>query len=794
MDLYKVLAENSMDVVMFHRVGGVLKWISPTVTNLLGWAPEELVGRTSVHLWHPDDLAAEEALRDQVDGGRPGRGVFRLRAKDGRYVWIETSLQPFVDEDGASGAVGSMRDVTAHVESDKARLESEDRFRLTMENAMIGMCLVSPTGRFVLVNPALCEMLGRDAERLATTTWPELTHPDDVATDDSLVNDLAAGRIPSYRLRKRYLKPDGSVLWGDLSVSCVRNEDGSVRYFISQIVDVTDRVLTERALAESERHYRALVDGAAEAIFEAAPDHRVTWMSPAVTAILGWAPEELVGTAMADLLAPEDRLATAKRRAGMFAGKVMWDSAAQMRMRTKTGQYRWVSLWAKPVIDETGSISRVVSGIQDIDELMTIRIRLQATLDTEFDPHVLLEAIRDDAGSIVDFVMVEANPASCEYIGRARADVVGRHLMHMPPDHLGTELVEMFRHVVDTGEPLRRDHFVHTRERGGRRQVRLDIQAAKMGDGLSCTWRDVTERDATAEALAASAETYRLLAENLSDVVIHLRDGVVAWVAPSLATTLHWAPEDWVDRRVAEFVHPDDLENVETARANVYAGKLQLFRARARDKDGTYHWVQVHAKPYYDRDGNQDGIVASCRVIDPEVAAEAELEWRARSDELTGLMNRREALERVAAMTGHPRRTGEEAAVLFCDIDGFKTTNDKYGHYAGDAVLLAVAARVTACLRTGDIAARIGGDELLVLLDGVHDLDDAVAIAEKIRRTVAEPVQADGHTLTTTLSIGVTLAVPGESVDAMIARADEAMYQAKQAGGDHVIPAAVRAA
>ena len=306
MDLYQVLAENSMDV-MFHRVGGVLKWISPTVVDLLGWTPEDLVGRSTIHLWHPDDPEAAVALSDQVYAGEPGRGVFRLRAKDGRYVWIEASLRPFVDENGMLSAVGSMRDVTARIESDRARAESEERFRLTMESSMIGMCLESPEGRFILVNPALCQMLGHDAQTLMATTWQELTHQDDVAVSRGLMADLAAGKVPSFHLRKRYLKPDGSVVWGDLSMSCVRDDDGSVRYFISQIVDVTDRVRMEDALAESERHYRTLVDGATEAMYEAAPDHRVTWMSPAITAILGWAPEELVGTVMTDLVHPKDR-------------------------------------------------------------------------------------------------------------------------------------------------------------------------------------------------------------------------------------------------------------------------------------------------------------------------------------------------------------------------------------------------------------------------------------------------------------------------------------------------------
>jgi PAS domain S-box-containing protein len=92
------------------------------------------------------------------------------------------------------------------------RVEAEERLRLTLEYAPIGLALESPEGRFVLVNPALCEMLGRDAETLQSMTWQDLTHPDDVDVSRDELADLMAGRVTTFTVRKRYLKPDGSVL------------------------------------------------------------------------------------------------------------------------------------------------------------------------------------------------------------------------------------------------------------------------------------------------------------------------------------------------------------------------------------------------------------------------------------------------------------------------------------------------------------------------------------------------------------------------------------------------------
>jgi diguanylate cyclase (GGDEF)-like protein len=184
-----------------------------------------------------------------------------------------------------------------------------------------------------------------------------------------------------------------------------------------------------------------------------------------------------------------------------------------------------------------------------------------------------------------------------------------------------------------------------------------------------------------------------------------------------------------------------------------------------------------------------DGFVATSRIVDAQVAAEQQLEHRARTDELTELLNRKEVLSRIETLGVQSRRTGQELAVLFCDLDRFKEINDIHGHAAGDEVLRATAMRLREVLRTSDdLAARIGGDELLVALHGVRDMNDAVSIAEKLRVAASQPITTPSGSVSTTLSIGVTLAKPDESTDALVARADSAMYRAKQTGRNRVMP------
>lgn len=125
-------------------------------------------------------------------------------------------------------------------------------------------------------------------------------------------------------------------------------------------------------------------------------------------------------------------------------------------------------------------------------------------------------------------------------------------------------------------------------------------------------------------------------------------------------------------------------------------------------------------------------------------------------------------------------------AVLFCDLDGFKGVNDTYGHAVGDALLAEVARRMLARVRNDDYIVRIGGDELLVVLTGIHELEAVEVIAEKLRQVVAEPMLLDGHDIGITVSIGASLVRPGERVSDLIQRADDAMYQAKSHGGNRI--------
>lgn len=631
---------------------------------------------------HPDDRErVKQALEESVARRQKATMESRIIHADGSVRWITSRWRVYGNPDGSLAEISGITvDNTARRQAEEdlrelnltleRRIEertadlSEARERLgkTIENAPAGVCLIAPDGRFLEVNPALCAILGRDAGTIKASTWQDLTHPDDLEADASLVSRIKSGEIQSYQLQKRYLRPDGGVVWCLLAVSCQRNPDGSVKNFISQISDIHGEVQA-REIIKTERQH------------------------------------------------------------------------------------------------------------------------LRATLDSLLDPHILTQPIRGGDGSVMDIVCADANPAACAWLGIGREQLLGRRMLKLFPQIRTSGLMEFYRDTVETGRQAILDDFEVLRDGA---KIWLDLRGVRVGERVGVVWCDVTERHLAAERIAASEERYRLLAKNALDVVLRLDgDDNILWASPSLAGALGWEPVEWEGKCAVDILADD------AGRAQFHRDKLEMdrgvtvvSRVRMRSKDGTLHWVEMHAGPYRDEKGVITGSIGSFRVVDKEIAAEQLLERQAKTDALTGISNRREFDATVHREIARARRQGDTVSLLLMDIDSFKSINDVHGHMAGDRILKIVAGACASHLREIDLLARYGGDEFAILLPGTN-LNGAGVVAERIREALEQLVVAveGGRLLPLTVSLGVVeLGGVPEGLDELIKRADDALYHAKQAG------------
>ena len=296
---------------------------------------------------------------------------------------------------------------------------------------------------------------------------------------------------------------------------------------------------------------------------------------------------------------------------------------------------------------------------------------------------------------------------------------------------------------------------------------------------------DITERKKAEGDLRLAEARYRTLIEQLPlAIYIDRLDEVSSniYTSPQIETMLGYPASEWVSNPnlFVETLHPDDREWVLAAqpRSHTTGEPIQIeYRLIARD--GRVVWVREEGRVIAGFDGGEPVLQGYLLDVTAAKEAEEQLRHQAFHDPLTGLANRAlftDRVEHALVLRGEAR---QDVAVLYLDLDDFKTVNDTLGHVAGDALLESVAERLTAVVARGHTIARLGGDEFAVLVEDVADGSSAVDVAADLLTELKKPFQLDGREVFVTASIGI--AVGGTAAE-LLRSADVAMYRAKAAG------------
>jgi diguanylate cyclase (GGDEF)-like protein/PAS domain S-box-containing protein len=305
--------------------------------------------------------------------------------------------------------------------------------------------------------------------------------------------------------------------------------------------------------------------------------------------------------------------------------------------------------------------------------------------------------------------------------------------------------------------------------------------------------QEISERTATETELKKSGQSLKESEERYALAARGANDGLWDWDLRNnkIHYSCRWKamlgydepeigekPEEWFSR-----VNPHDRDELEAKIAAHLEGRNPHFEAeyRVMHRNGTYLWLLNRGLAVRNNDGKAYRMAGSLTDITSRKKAEEHLLHDAFHDALTGLPNRALCLDRIEhAISAMKRRPESLCAVLFLDMDRFKTINDSLGHAVGDLFLISVGRKLVDCVRPGDTVARLGGDEFVVLLENIGDLSDALEVVERIRMKMSVPLPIKGHKINTSVSIGIALGSDRyERPEQVLRDADIAMYRAK---------------
>jgi diguanylate cyclase (GGDEF)-like protein/PAS domain S-box-containing protein len=353
----------------------------------------------------------------------------------------------------------------------------------------------------------------------------------------------------------------------------------------------------------------------------------------------------------------------------------------------------------------------------------------------------------------------------------------------------------VFQETVATGVGQRCEFRLALKDRGVRyieSQGSVILDDSGKVSRVVLVSRDVTERKRAEEALRESEERKSLAVRGarLGTWDWHIPSGKVV-VNERATRMLGYAPNELAPHIEAwrKLMHPEDQPRVMDLLAAHLEGRSEFFEAELRlcARSGAWVWV-LNSGRVFERDAAGAPLRAAGTHLDisDRKAAEAHVEYLAHHDGLTGLPNRALLSDFMTQALAMADRDGRCLAVLFIDLDHFKTINDSLGHQIGDKLLKQVAARLRRCERRSDVLARLGGDEFVMVLNGIKDARNAANVAAKIIAALARPYRAGNQVLNTSCSIGISIYPDdGQSVHALMKNADMAMYHAKERGRNH---------
>lgn len=427
--------------------------------------------------------------------------------------------------------------------------------------------------------------------------------------------------------------------------------------------------------------------------------------------------------------------------------------------------------------DANGKPLRSLGTTQDVSDRVKYQIqinRFNDLIDQSTDGIFIIDA---DSGRLLN-----VNQAACTSLGYNRTQALKLHMW---------DISERVKNAADW--QAQQSKFIklsnisfestHVTRAGAQFPVEINARYVKEPDGnfFIATARDISERKKSEKLIFESSQRYKAVLESTKDGFwVVSRSGHLLEVNAAYIRFSGYSEDELIGMHVSEIDALEKSEGAYARRRHVEREGGAIFETEHRCKDGSHCPVEVSISHTKVKGGQ---FYVFIRDIRDRKQAEKQIEFMAFNDVLTGLPNRRLFADRLQKAVQNSLRSQMQLAICYIDLDGFKPINDKYGHPAGDQLLIQLSTRLQKNLRDADTLARLGGDEFVLLLSNLESPHRAEEIVQRVLDNITQPFEIEGKRLHVSASIGMTLFPSDNSdPDTLIRHADQAMYQAKEQG------------
>ncbi len=674
------------------------------------------------------------------------------------------------------------------VDERTAALQESQRTLATLMNNLPGAayrCRNDPDWTTEFVSEGISELTGYSPDDFAhgVVSFAQRIHPED---RDPVWQDVQAALAEKrpFQLHYRIVTADGRTRWVWEQGEGVFSPSGELLRLEGFVTDVTERRLAEDSLREREALLAAVMEALPIGVW--ITDRHGTLVQGNEAGKRIWAGVHYVGLDQYGVykgwwadsgkpIAPEEwALARAVTKGETSINEVV-------DIECFDGTRKTILNSSVPLRGPDGAIAGAIVVNEDVTEQRRAQLALRQSEDRLrkiFEAsNMVITVSRLDDGRFLD-----VNRAFLRISGWARAEVIGHTSFEINIWHDTRDRERVVEHLSREGAIHDMELSLRTKS-GEVRHLLAGIEPIRVEevDCLLIVGQDITERR---KAETQMQKLSHALEQSADVVMITDRRGVIEYVNPTFEQVTGYAYAEVVGQQ------PSLLKSgrqgtgfYDNLWKTILAGEVFNDVFINRRKDGSLYYEEKTITPLTDAEGGVTHFIATGKDITERMQTQERLAYMAQHDPLTELPNRTLLLDRLKQSLAGARWRNRRTAVLFVDLDRFKTINDTLGHEVGDRLLQQLAGRFQASVREGDTVARFGGDEFVILLDDVASGDDVAGVAQKVLQALEPPFQVDRQTLYVTASIGVSL-FPGDGEDAgtLLKNADIAMYRAKEMG------------